>query len=111
MILKKPSHNISDGRKEQKNEIWNYDDDYCYRRFVDTLHGRYLLERSEIVKSYEVFRKLMFDHHMRKADVIRATGVSRPTLLKWEKGTLPSLKVLEKIARCFNVSVKDFIED
>lgn len=61
--------------------------------------------------SYEVFRKLMYEHRVIKADVIRGSGVSRPTLVKWEKGEEPSLNSLRKIAKYFNVPVTDFIKE
>ena len=62
------------------------------------------------MNSYEVLRKLMYERNMIKADVIRGTGVSRPTLIKWEKGEEPSLATMRKIANFFHVSVKEFIE-
>lgn len=62
------------------------------------------------MESYEVFRRLMFEKNIRKADVIRGSGVTRPTLLKWEKGYEPSLRTLRRIAEYFNVSVSVFIK-
>lgn len=59
--------------------------------------------------SYEIVRRLMYEKNVRKADVIRGAGVSRPTLIKWENGELPSINVLQKVADYFGVSVKDFI--
>ena len=61
--------------------------------------------------SYEVFRRLMYERRVIKADVIRGSGVSRPTLVKWEKGEEPSLNSLRKIAKYFNVPVTDFINE
>ena len=63
------------------------------------------------MESYEVFRRLMYERNVIKADVIRGSGVTRPTLLKWEKGQEPSLPVLRRIADYFGVSVKEFIEE
>lgn len=63
------------------------------------------------MNSYEVFRRLMFEHNIIKADVIRGAKVSRPTLLKWEKGEEPSLNTLRKIADYFNVPVTTFIKE
>lgn len=60
--------------------------------------------------SYEIVRKMMYERKIRKADVIRGAGVSRPTLIKWENGNLPSLMVLQKVADYFGVSVKEFID-
>lgn len=62
------------------------------------------------MESYEVFRKMMFDRNIVKADVIRGSGVSRPTLLKWEKGEEPTLTTLRKIAKYFDCPVTDFIK-
>lgn len=59
---------------------------------------------------YKAFKLLMFENDMRKADVIRATGVTRPTLLRWEKGGTPSLRTLKTIADYFGVSVDVFLE-
>lgn len=61
--------------------------------------------------SYEVFRKLMYEHKVIKADVIRGSGVTRPTLIKWEKGDEPSLNTLRKIAKFFDVPVTIFIKE
>lgn len=61
--------------------------------------------------SYEVFRRLMFEKNIRKADVIRGSGVTRPTILKWENGDEPSLRTLRKIADYFGVPVTDFIKE
>lgn len=63
------------------------------------------------MKSYEVFRYLMYKKDIRKADVIRDTGITRPTLLKWEKGNEPSLRTLRVIADYFEVPVTKFIEE
>ncbi len=63
------------------------------------------------MSSYEVFRKLMYERQVIKADVIRGSGVSRPTLVKWEKGEEPSLKTMRKIAGYFNVPVTEFIKE
>lgn len=63
------------------------------------------------MNSYETFRRLMFEKNIRKADVIRDTGVTRPTLVNWEKGrSEPTLKTYRRLADYFGVSVTDFIE-
>lgn len=63
------------------------------------------------MKGYEVLRHLMYEHHMSKADVIRATGVTRPVLVDWEKGRKePSIKTLRRLAKYFGVSVVVFLE-
>lgn len=61
--------------------------------------------------SYEVFRRLMYERRVIKADVIRGSGVSRPTLVKWEKGEEPSLASLRKVAKYFGVPVTEFIKE
>lgn len=64
------------------------------------------------MRSYEVLRYLMYQRHMCKADVIRATGVTRPVLVDWEKGRkMPSLKTLERLADYFGVSVTEFLKE
>lgn len=63
------------------------------------------------MESYEVFRKLMYEKKVIKADVIRGSGVSRPTLLKWEKGEEPSLRSMRKVADYFGVPVTVFIKE
>lgn len=63
------------------------------------------------MNSYEVFRQLMFERKIIKADVIRGAKVSRPTLLKWEKGEEPSLNTLRKVADYFGVPVTTFIKE
>lgn len=61
--------------------------------------------------SYENFRKLMFEKNVIKADVIRATGVTRPTLVNWERGrTEPSVKTLKRLADYFGVPVSKLLD-
>ena len=63
------------------------------------------------MKSYEVFRSLMYKKNVRKADVIRETGVTRPVLVDWEHGRRePSLKTLRRLARYFGVDVAEFVK-
>lgn len=60
---------------------------------------------------YEIFRRLMFQKDVKKADVIRETGVTRPVLVDWEHGRKePSLKTLRRLAKYFGVSVVVFFE-
>lgn len=60
---------------------------------------------------YEIFRRLMFQKDVKKADVIRDTGVTRPVLVDWEHGRKePSLKTLRRLAKYFGVSVVVFLE-
>lgn len=61
--------------------------------------------------SYDVFRYLMYKKNIRKSDVIRDTGITRPTLLKWEKGGEPSLRTLRVLADYFEVPVTKFLEE
>lgn len=61
--------------------------------------------------SYENFRKLMFEKNVIKADVIRATGVTRPTLVNWEKGrSEPSVNTLKRLADYFGVPVSRLVD-
>ena len=60
---------------------------------------------------YENFRRLMFEKNVIKADVIRATGVTRPTLVNWERGrTEPSVKTLKRLADYFGVPVSKLLD-
>lgn len=61
--------------------------------------------------SYEQLRRLMYEHNMTQADVIRGAGVTRPTLCNWRKGThQPTVRTLKKIADFFNVPVSTFLD-
>ena len=63
------------------------------------------------MNSYENLRKLMYENNITKADVIRATGITRPVLVNWEHGrTDPSLKTLKRLAAYFGVKVSYFME-
>lgn len=59
--------------------------------------------------SYQVVRRLMYEKDIRMADVIRGANVSRPTLLKWKSGHMPSIPTLQKVADFFGVSIKEFL--
>lgn len=64
------------------------------------------------MNSYERLRKLMYLKNVRKSDVIRETGVTRPVLVNWEHGrSEPSLKTLRRLAKYFDVKVTYFLED
>lgn len=64
------------------------------------------------MNSYEVFRYLMYKNDVKKADVIRATGVTRPVLVDWEHGRRePSLKTLRRLADYFGVPVTAFLKE
>lgn len=64
------------------------------------------------MNSYEVFRYLMYKKDVKKADVIRATGVTRPVLVDWEHGRRePSLKTLRRLADYFGVPVTAFLKE
>ena len=63
------------------------------------------------MESYEQLRRLMYEHKMTQADVIRGAGVTRPTLCNWRKGThQPTVRTLKKIADFFNVPVSTFLD-
>ena len=60
---------------------------------------------------YEKLRYLMYKKDIRKADVIRDTGISRPTLVNWEHGrSVPTLRTLQVLADYFGVPVSYFID-
>lgn len=64
------------------------------------------------MNGYEELRRLMFEHNMTQADVIRGTGITRPTLCNWRSGKhQPTLTTLKKIADFFGVSVSVFLVD
>lgn len=63
------------------------------------------------MNTYENLRFLMYKHGIKKADVIRATGVTRPVLVDWEKGRRePSLKTLRRLASYFGVDVAELLK-
>lgn len=63
------------------------------------------------MNSYEQLRRLMYEHNMTQADVIRGAGVTRPTLCNWRSGKhQPTVKTLKKIADFFGVSVSTFVD-
>lgn len=63
------------------------------------------------MSGYETFRYLMYKKNVRKADVIRATGVTRPVLVDWEHGRKePSLRTLRRLADYFGVPVSEFVK-
>ncbi len=62
--------------------------------------------------NYEKLRYLMFKKNVIKADVIRETGITRPTLVNWEHGrSTPSLRTLQILADYFNVPVSYFVDE
>lgn len=62
--------------------------------------------------SYEKFRYLMYKENIRKADVIRDTGITRPTLVNWERGrSTPTLRTLQILADYFGVPVSYFVDE
>lgn len=64
------------------------------------------------MSSYENFRRLMYENHVRQADVIRGANISRPTLCNWKNGTTqPTVKTLKKIADYFGVPVSTLIDE
>lgn len=61
---------------------------------------------------YEKLRYLMYKYNLTKADVIRATGITRPTLVNWERGrSMPRVKTLQVLAEFFEVPVSYFLEE
>lgn len=61
---------------------------------------------------YDKLRYLMYRDNVTKADVIRGTGITRPTLVNWERGrSTPSLRTLQILADYFNVPVSYFVDE
>ena len=79
-----------------------------YNQVIENHKGRV---KGEIMESYEVFRRLMYEKNVIVADVIRGSGVTRQTLLTWKKGKEPQLRTLRKIAEYFGVPVTEFIKE
>ena len=64
------------------------------------------------MNSYEELRRLMYEHDVTQADVVRGANVTRPTLLNWKKGKRqPTVRTLKKIAEYFDVPVTTFIDE
>ena len=63
------------------------------------------------MNGYEEFRRLMYEHNVRIADVVRGTGVTRMTILNWKKGGNTSMKTFRRIASYFDVPVETFIKE
>ena len=63
------------------------------------------------MSGYEEFRRLMYEHNIRIADVVRGTGVTRMTILNWKKGGNTSLRTLRRIANYFEVPVETFMKE
>lgn len=64
------------------------------------------------MNSYENLRRLMFERNVTLADVIRGSGVTRPTFWHWKRGEhQPTVTTLKKIADYFGVSVTTFIDE
>ena len=62
--------------------------------------------------NYEKLRQLMFERHENKLRVSKATGVSYPTFINWEKGrSTPTLATIKTIADYFEVPVSYFLDE
>ena len=56
--------------------------------------------------------ELRRQHAIRQEDLAQALGVSRQTVISLEKGKYnPSLALAFKLARYFNLSIEDIIDD
>ena len=61
---------------------------------------------------YDKLRYLMYRDNVTKADVIRGTGITRPTLVNWERGrSMPRVKTLQILAEFFEVPVSYFLDE
>lgn len=58
---------------------------------------------------YEIYQRLLDEHHLKNADVARATGISNMMLSDWKNGkSKPKMDKLKLIADFFNVPI-DYI--
>ena len=56
-------------------------------------------------------RKLRFELNLTQQEFADRIGISRPSLSNYEKGTrMPSMTVVQKICKEFNVSLSDIID-
>lgn len=49
---------------------------------------------------------LLVQSNQKRADLVRATGISEGTIRSWIKGSVPSVEAALKVAQYFNVSVE-----
>lgn len=60
--------------------------------------------------SYKKLWKLLIDKDMKKSDLLNATGVSRYTINKLNRGDNVTTDVLVKICRVLNCTMDDIME-
>jgi len=60
--------------------------------------------------SYNKLFKLMIDKNMKRADLLRKTGVSANTMSKFSKHKYVSMEVLVKVCRVLNCDIGDIME-
>ena len=60
--------------------------------------------------SYNKLFKLMIDKNMKRADLLRKTGVSANTMSKFSKHEYVSMEVLVKVCRVLDCDIGDIME-
>ncbi len=60
--------------------------------------------------SYKKLWKLLIDKDMKKSDLLNATGISRYTINKLNRGDNVTTDVLVKICRVLNCTMDDIME-
>ena len=65
-----------------------------------------------MLKTYEVFKRLLNENDKTVYQVSKATGITTPTFTHWKKGMYqPKIEKLQLIADYFNVPVNVFLND
>ncbi len=64
----------------------------------------------EMAISYKKLWKLLIDKDMKKSDLLNATGISRYTINKLNRGDNVTTDVLVKICRVLNCTMDDIME-
>ena len=65
-----------------------------------------MMHKKLVIVMYEIFKKLLEEHHATAYQVSKATGISTGSLSDWKNGrSSPKTEKLKKIADYFGVSV------
>lgn len=64
-----------------------------------------------MIADYKEYEKLLQQHNVRTADVVKATGLSNSTIYDWKAGRYtPKVDKLIAIAEYFDVPLEKFIK-
>ena len=64
------------------------------------------------MSSYDKFKQLLDEHHVKPCNVSKATGVASATLSEWKHGRYtPKLSKLMLIAKFFDVPIDYFLSE